>query len=174
MGGAAGAFANGWGNHEKAMVALRNFAERIGRRAARQGASAGDSAAGKHCCGGRAENCGCVGGDGGTIRVLPQREPGGLESREARNADCDSLWRHATVASGECAGRRTASVDVLFGRDNEWTVPSKWRRLHCVQQGYRRRGMVSAVSLRFEDERSDSADRWQGAQSDGPVVVERR
>ena len=174
MGGAAEAFADAWGNHEKAMVARRNFDQHVGMRGGRQGARAGDSAAGKHCCGGRAENCGCVGGDGGTIRVLPQREPGGLESSEARNADCDSLWRHATVASGECAGRRTASVDVLFGRDNEWTIPSKWCRLHCIQQGYWGRRMVSAVSLRFESGRSDFADRWQGAQFDGPVVVERR
>src|ERR1700739_2436947 len=174
MGGATEAFADGWGNHEKAMVARRNFNERTGKRVRGHGARAGDSAAGKHCCGGRADNSGFVGGDGGAIRVLPQREPGGLESREARDADCDALWRHATVASGECAGRRTASVDVLFGRDSQWTIPSKWCRLHCVQQGYWRRRMVSAVSLRLENGRSDFADRWQGAQSDWPVVVERR
>ncbi len=71
-------------------------------------------------------------------------------------------------------GRGTASTYVLFGRSNERTIPSEWWRLHCLQQGYWRRRMVPAVSLRFENGRSDFADRRKGAQSDGPLVVERR
>ena len=136
----------------------------------REGAGSNDYAGGESGGGWGAGDSGFAGGDGGAVRVVSHGDAGGLESGWARDADRDAIWGCAATASGEDAGRGAAAAYVFCGCGADGAISSERRRLHCVHEGHRRRGVVSAVPLRREDGRCDVVDGWESAEFAGAVV----
>ena len=121
-----------------------------------------------------AEDTGVAGGDGWPIRIVSQCQLRGLASHEARDADCHTVWGHPAASSGEDAGRRAPAVDVFRGLRWQRKISSEWRELHFVREGYWRRRVVPALSLRRGYGRRNAVDRREVAEFDRTVVVERR
>src|SRR5882757_3332308 len=122
----------------------------------------------------RSENTGVAGGDGWPIRIVSQCNLRGLASHKARDADCHAIWGHATASSGQDAGRRAAAVDVFRGLRWQWKISSQWRGLHFIREGYWRRRVVPALSLRRGYGRGNAADGREVAEFARTVVVQRR
>src|SRR2546425_7509975 len=64
-------------------------------------------------CGWRAQDSGGAGGHGGALRIVSKREPVGLASHEARDADRDAICGNGAIASCGDAGRSAAATNVL-------------------------------------------------------------
>jgi len=73
--------------------------------------------------------------------VVSKRQPRGLASHEARDADCDTVRGDAAASSGEDAGRRAAAL--IFLRTPSAAggfIQTAVTTFFC--KGYRRRGVV--------------------------------
>src|SRR5216683_687585 len=104
-------------------------------------------ARGEPDCRGGAGDSGFAGGDGGAVRVVPERDAGGLESDAAGDADCHAVCRHDATAPGEDAGLGAAAADVFCGRGRQRKISSERRGLHCVYERRWWRGVVPALSV---------------------------
>src|SRR3984957_4095711 len=133
-------------------------------------AGAGDCAWRKHGGGWRAGDSGFAGRFRRAIFLVSRGDVGRLAPVAARDANRDAIWRYASASPGEDAGGRTAATYLFRGCRRQRNVSSKWRRLHRVLEGYRRRRMVSVVPLRRYHWRRDAADGWQVAELAGTLV----